>query len=618
MGPPPTMNTSKDSRRDPRAKILSLTVRYKSATVAEFIEDHSYDVSRGGMFIRTSSPFPNGTLLKFEVRIAEEQRVMTGVGRVTWRREKDTGEDSPAGMGVKFIKIEDDSVEVIDRLIRARAGGDVSSFEAGAKEQGIPLSDPPSNLRVVKEDRISSRPPPAGDMLDQSAMLLKSAMGSLSAPDTGSSSASASTSSANAGAATGSASTVASKVSSKPPDASHEERATLPTGQSNPNQKAVSLQDLAAVRGEPSTPPPKAAVQASNGVGPRPEIVAAEVRAPLAPAESEPPDSEDSSEDEAPPSSDPAAVSSPDGRVDSDKRPKANGKKKNKKEKKRKKKFRYASIPVPKQTLARAASPSTEPLSLATVTTTPPRKRPTEAPPAAGRSNNVIWALLGVVSIGLGLYWISRSGDEQAERTPAAERAPAVETPNKANATTKSAAAEPSSAPPPAPRAPEPSAAELGASDVTEAKSGHTPTVIEEPTGGTVTEELDPVPSERKPETAKERTPRQPGRPAGVVPGAPSSPLQPPSAVAPGALPPAAGTSPASAPAPAPANPTAASTPAVAPTQNSAAASPPAASPPAASPPAAAPPAAAPPSSAAPKAVTPAPAAPPKPAPSAG
>lgn len=602
MGPPPTMNTSKDSRRDPRAKILSLTVRYKSATVAEFIEDHSYDVSRGGMFIRTSAPFPNGTLLKFEVRIAEEQRVMTGVGRVTWRREKDTGEDSPAGMGVKFIKIEDDSIEVIDRLIKARAGGDVSSFEAGAKEQGIPLSDPPSNLRVVKEDRISSRPPPAGDMLDQSAMLLKSAMGSLSAPDAGSNTASASG---------GSASTVASKVSSKPPDMGHEERATLPTGQSNPNQKAVSLQDLAAVRGEPSTPPPKAEVLASNGAGPRPEIVAAEVRAPLAPIESDPPDSDDSSEDEGPPSSDPAAVSSPDGRVDSDKRPKANGKKKNKKEKKRKKKFRYASIPVPKQTLARAASPSTEPLSLATVTTTPPRKRPTEAPPAASKSNNVIWAVLGVVSIGLGLYWVSRSGDEQAERTPAVERAPATETPNKANATTKSAAAEPSTAPPPAPRAPDLGATELSASDVTEAKSGHTPTVIEEPTGGTVTEELDPVPSERKPETGKERTPRQPGRPAGVTPGAPSSPQQPPSSLAPGALPPAAGTPPAAAAAPAPANPTAASTPAAAPTQNSAAPSPPAGAAPA-SPPAASP------SSAAPKVVPPAPAAPPKPAPSAG
>ena len=72
---------SQDTRKDPRAKVLTMTVRYKSATLDEFIEHHSYDVSRGGMFIKTPSPFPPGTLLKFEVKIAEDQKVIQGVGR---------------------------------------------------------------------------------------------------------------------------------------------------------------------------------------------------------------------------------------------------------------------------------------------------------------------------------------------------------------------------------------------------------------------------------------------------------------------------------------------------------------------------------------------------------
>ncbi len=58
-----------ETRKDPRAKVLTMTVRYKSATLDEFIEHHSHDVSRGGMFIKTPSPFPPGTLLKFEVKI---------------------------------------------------------------------------------------------------------------------------------------------------------------------------------------------------------------------------------------------------------------------------------------------------------------------------------------------------------------------------------------------------------------------------------------------------------------------------------------------------------------------------------------------------------------------
>lgn len=100
-----------------------MTVRYRSATLGEFIEHHSYDVSRGGMFIKTPSPFPPGTLLKFEVKIADEQRVLQGVGRVVWKREKaDAGEESPAGMGIKFIKIDDASQSVIERLVDARAG----------------------------------------------------------------------------------------------------------------------------------------------------------------------------------------------------------------------------------------------------------------------------------------------------------------------------------------------------------------------------------------------------------------------------------------------------------------------------------------------------------------
>ena len=78
---------SQDTRKDPRAKIVSLNVRYKSATVDEFIDNHASDVSKGGIFIKTSTPFPQGTLLKFEIRLAGDQSVIAGVGRVVWKRE---------------------------------------------------------------------------------------------------------------------------------------------------------------------------------------------------------------------------------------------------------------------------------------------------------------------------------------------------------------------------------------------------------------------------------------------------------------------------------------------------------------------------------------------------
>lgn len=113
---------SQDTRKDPRAKIVSLNVRYKSATVDEFIDNHASDVSKGGIFIKTSTPFPQGTLLKFEIRLAGDQSVIAGVGRVVWKREPanaGTG-DRAAGMGVKFIKLDDASRAVIDRLAASR------------------------------------------------------------------------------------------------------------------------------------------------------------------------------------------------------------------------------------------------------------------------------------------------------------------------------------------------------------------------------------------------------------------------------------------------------------------------------------------------------------------
>jgi uncharacterized protein (TIGR02266 family) len=122
---------SQDTRKDPRAQSGNLVVRYKSATVDEFIENHSHDVSRGGLFVKTNAPQPPGTLLKFEIRLASDQAVIAGVGRVVWKRDGTAAlsPEKPAGMGVKFIKIDDASRKVIEALVaqNANAGAEYLS-----------------------------------------------------------------------------------------------------------------------------------------------------------------------------------------------------------------------------------------------------------------------------------------------------------------------------------------------------------------------------------------------------------------------------------------------------------------------------------------------------------
>ena len=150
---------SQDTRKDKRAKVVSLNVRYKSATVDEFIDNHSHDVSKGGIFVKTPTPFPPGTLLKFEIRLAGDKSVISGVGRVVWKREPtQAGADKPAGMGVKFIKIDDASRAVIDRLIAQK------SDAGGAYDAEVPMDEiagNPSTLRglVAATPSESAAPP---------------------------------------------------------------------------------------------------------------------------------------------------------------------------------------------------------------------------------------------------------------------------------------------------------------------------------------------------------------------------------------------------------------------------------------------------------------------------
>jgi uncharacterized protein (TIGR02266 family) len=144
---------SQDTRKDPRAKIVSLNVRYKSATVDEFIENHSHDVSRGGLFIKTSTPFAQGTLLKFEIRLSSDQPVIAGVGRVVWKREPgQAASDRPAGMGVKFIKIDDRSRGTIEKLVttKADAGAAFAKMDEEVTKVVSPSGPPRVDVPSVK------------------------------------------------------------------------------------------------------------------------------------------------------------------------------------------------------------------------------------------------------------------------------------------------------------------------------------------------------------------------------------------------------------------------------------------------------------------------------------
>ncbi|MDD9934342.1 MAG: PilZ domain-containing protein [Myxococcales bacterium] len=132
-------------RKNPRAQI-SLVARYRSPTAFEFVEEHCYDLSAGGMFIKSPSPAPTGTLIKLECDVDGGTDVIRGVARVVWLREQES-DGMPTGMGVKFVKVDPGGRDVIRGLLD-RIGTDGGTGSEGrlsaapGRVSGVPAQPP--------------------------------------------------------------------------------------------------------------------------------------------------------------------------------------------------------------------------------------------------------------------------------------------------------------------------------------------------------------------------------------------------------------------------------------------------------------------------------------------
>ena len=106
--------SGRTSKRTP----VTLKIKFKSATLDQFIERYAVDVSHGGIFIRTKDPLAVGTQLRFEFQLQDSSPLISGEGTVVWTREFDPSRVGVApGMGVRFDKLGPDSQGVLDRIL---------------------------------------------------------------------------------------------------------------------------------------------------------------------------------------------------------------------------------------------------------------------------------------------------------------------------------------------------------------------------------------------------------------------------------------------------------------------------------------------------------------------
>jgi uncharacterized protein (TIGR02266 family) len=116
---PPISPLTDDELRKRRVP-LQRKISLKFKEFRGFITEHSANISMGGMFIRTDTPQPPGTIFDFEFTLGDGYTLIHGIGEVVWVREADEGPDRPPGMGVRFLNLDPESRQLVDRIVLER------------------------------------------------------------------------------------------------------------------------------------------------------------------------------------------------------------------------------------------------------------------------------------------------------------------------------------------------------------------------------------------------------------------------------------------------------------------------------------------------------------------
>jgi len=113
---------SSDQRNGEPPSVASMRVKLKYADEQTFIEKFGTHVTRNGIFIATRSVKPTGTVVRFELQLADGRKLLKGEGVVAWKRDPDPENPSRApGIGVRYSKLDADSRRLIERIVQYKA-----------------------------------------------------------------------------------------------------------------------------------------------------------------------------------------------------------------------------------------------------------------------------------------------------------------------------------------------------------------------------------------------------------------------------------------------------------------------------------------------------------------
>lgn len=109
----------RELRMSPRVED-NILVRYRIGR--SDYSSYSYNISTGGLFLRTIAPPPENTRLRLAFSLPRNGRLIQSEGVVTWRNEYRPGTEMsyPPGVGIKFTHLEGEDRQAISRHVVKR------------------------------------------------------------------------------------------------------------------------------------------------------------------------------------------------------------------------------------------------------------------------------------------------------------------------------------------------------------------------------------------------------------------------------------------------------------------------------------------------------------------
>ena len=112
----------KDQSRRPQASVRML-IRHRFESLEELIQEHSSDLSMGGLFLRTESLRDIGSLVYLQFSLTSGESLIEGLARVVHVNPPGNPEGRAVGIGIEFVNLDEASLALIEEIVVQRLRG---------------------------------------------------------------------------------------------------------------------------------------------------------------------------------------------------------------------------------------------------------------------------------------------------------------------------------------------------------------------------------------------------------------------------------------------------------------------------------------------------------------